>query len=98
MIDIETHLRSYEHSSIIPSDTRIMCGRAANEVVRLRDELDSKVITISDAHGIIEGMTAALQSARDHLHIALNAARPVDREAATLDAYDAIAAALLGKT
>ena len=35
-IDIETHLRSYERSAIIQMDTRIMCGRAANEIVRLR--------------------------------------------------------------
>lgn len=37
MIDIETQLRSYQHATNIRGDTRTMCGRAADEIVRLRD-------------------------------------------------------------
>ena len=36
MIDIETHLRSYQHAENIRGETRAMCGRAADEIKRLR--------------------------------------------------------------
>jgi len=43
----------------------------------------------------IKRLRSALKETREHLHIAMNAGRPADRETATLDAYDTIAAALL---
>lgn len=39
MIDIITQLRSYQMASNIRGETRTMCGRAANEIERLRERV-----------------------------------------------------------
>ncbi len=40
MIDIVTQLRSYQHASNIRGEVRVMAGRAADEIDRLRAERD----------------------------------------------------------
>lgn len=39
MIDIETQLRSYQKASNIRGETRLMCGRAADEIKSMRTAL-----------------------------------------------------------
>lgn len=47
MIDIVTQLRSYQMAENIRRDTREMCGRAADEIERLRHDVDRAVLNHS---------------------------------------------------